>query len=83
MRNVLKKFILLALNRCDGTPMPEAALVQATKLAARPGQPTDADVLDALKAVEADGYVTGVTDDITGREWTLTTKGVLKARQLA
>ena len=83
MRHILKKFILLALNQCDGVPMPEGALVQAAKNLSRPAQPTDADVLDALHTVEADGYVIGATDDIAGRQWTLTTKGVLKARQLA
>ncbi len=62
--------------------MPESALIQAAKQMTRPGQPTDGDVFEALKAVETDGYVIGATDDITGRQWTLTTKGVLKARQL-
>ena len=82
MRNHLKKFILLALHACDGLPMPENALIGAVQNLARPGQPTVADVKDALKAVEADHYASGAADDMTETTWTLTTKGVHKARQL-
>jgi hypothetical protein len=82
MKQVLKKFILLALNACDGMPMPQAALVGAVQNLARPGQPTRADVEDALKAVEAEGYAQGASDDISETTWTLTTKGVHKARKL-
>jgi hypothetical protein len=82
MRQHLKKFILLALNQCDGTPMPDAALINAVKLMARPALPTSGDVQDAINSAEADGYVSGVSDDLTGRSWTLTTKGVHKARTL-
>lgn len=82
MRTHLKKFILQALHACDGLPMPQAALIGAVQNLARPGQPTQADVLDALKAVEADGYVNGAADDIMDTTWTLTTRGVHKARNL-
>ena len=82
MKNHLKKFILLALNACDGLPMPEPALLGAVQNLARPGQPTLADVREALKAVEADGYCSGAADDMTETTWTLTTKGVHKARSL-
>jgi len=78
----LKKFILLALNACGGLPMPQVALISAVQGLARPGAPTQADVLDALKAVEADGYANGVSDDISETTWTLTTKGIHKARTL-
>ena len=82
MRKTIKRFILITLNQCDGVPCPETALVQATRNLSRPDQPTVADVLEALKDVEAEGFVTGLTDSITGREWVLTNKGQLKARQL-
>ena len=62
--------------------MPQGALVQAVKQLARPGQPTTADVEEALKDVEADGYAQGASDDLAETTWTLTTKGVHKARQL-
>jgi DNA-binding MarR family transcriptional regulator len=83
MRQHLKKFILLALNQADGLPFPESALAQAVKQLARPGQPTSADVADALRDCEADGFISGVTDELTHeRTWTLTARGVHKARQL-
>ena len=79
MRERLKRIILLALQACSGMPMPEAALLSAAQNRERA---TDADVSEALKDVEAAGYVQGSTDDLTGRSWTLTEKGVHKARQL-
>ena len=82
MKQHLKKFILLALQACDGLPMPQGALVGAVQNLSRPGLPTQADVLDALKAVEADGYASGASDDISETTWTLTTKGIHKARTL-
>ena len=83
MKNHLKKFILLALQACDGLPMPQSALIGAVQNLARPGQPTQSDVVEAIKAVEADGYVCGVSDDISETSWTLTIpRGVHKARQL-
>lgn len=83
MKNHLKKFVLLALHACDGLPLPQPALIAAVQNLARPGQPTQADVLDALKAAEADGYAQGASDDLAETTWTLTTRGVHKARQLS
>ena len=83
MKTHVKKLILLALNACDGMPMPQSALVGAVQNLARPGQPTKADVEDALKAVEAEGYADGAADDIAETTWTLTTKGVHKSRKLS
>jgi hypothetical protein len=82
MKPKLIRLILLALNACDGLPMPEAALVSAVQIARRPVSPTAGDVLDALKDTEAEGYVSGLSDDVLGRSWTLTEKGAHKARQL-
>jgi hypothetical protein len=82
MKQALKRFILITLNQCDGLPLPEAALISAVESLARPGRPTEADIQDALKDVESSGYVAGVSDDLTGRSWTLTTTGTHKARQL-
>ena len=62
--------------------MPEGALISAVQALARPGQPTRADVVDALSAVEAEGYAQGAADDLSETTWTLTTKGVHKARSL-
>lgn len=82
MKNHLKKFILRALQACDGLPMPQSALISAVQGMARPGQPTQGDVIEALKDVEADGYCSGAADDMQETTWTLTTKGIHKARQL-
>jgi len=83
MKQHLKKFILLALRACDGLPMPQGALVGAVQNLARPGAPTQGDVLEALRDAETDGYVCGVSDDLSETSWTLTIpKGVHKARQL-
>ncbi len=79
MKPKLQRAILLALNQCDGVPMPEAALLDAVGLML---VCTRQDVWDALKDVEAAGYASGLTDDIAGRSWTLTTKGVHKSRAL-
>jgi hypothetical protein len=78
----LKRHILAALLKMDGNPMPEESLLAAARLLGRPDHPTDGDLGIALKLLESDGYVAGVTDDLAGRSWTLTTKGTHKARQL-
>ena len=82
MKKHLKQFVLLALRACDGLPMPQSALVQAVKQLARPGEPTTSDVMEAVKDVETEGYAQGASDDISETTWTLTTKGVHKARTL-
>ena len=83
MRTKLKRGILLVLLAWDEMPMLEDALVSAVQAHARPSAPTAADVAEALKDVEAEGFVSGVTDDFSqARSWTLTEKGTHKARQL-
>jgi hypothetical protein len=83
MKTCLKPTLLLVLATCGDQPVPEAALVSLVRRHDQHRQPTLADVLDALHAVEAGGYAVGVTDDLTGeRSWTLTTKGTHKARGL-
>jgi hypothetical protein len=83
MKSRLKRGLLRALQACDGVPMPESALVSAARILARPAQPTEADVIEALREVEAGGYAAGLTDDLTQeRSWTLTARGAHKARQL-
>lgn len=82
MRAKLKRGILLVLGAWE-RPMPEGSLVSAVQSHARPSQPTESDVVDALKECESEGFVTGVTDDFTKeRSWSLTTQGEHKARQL-
>ena len=84
MKAKLKRSILLVLLACDGMPMPEAALLSAVALNARPDEPTDDDIGNALKDCQAEGFVLGATDDFSKeRTWSLAEpKGVHKARQL-
>lgn len=83
MRPKLRKYILLALNACDGVPMPESALIGAVESLARPARPTAEDIFEALKDVEAGRLVAGLTDKITeDRVWSLTQSGILAARAL-
>jgi hypothetical protein len=83
MKIKLKRGILLVLLSWDGQPMQEATLVSAVQTHARPAQPTEDDVRDALKDLSAEGYVFGATDDFTQEHtWTLTTSGVHQARKM-
>ena len=76
----LKRAVLAALLPCGDEPLPEAALVNAVRLMER--DVTQGDVLAAVRLLEQEGYVSGVSDDLFGRNWLLTAKGTHKARQL-
>lgn len=82
MRTKLQRLILLALNACDGMPMPEDALVAAVQMGARPAEPTGDDVVEALRDARDKGWVEGLSEDLVGRSWALTTSGKHKARQV-
>lgn len=82
MRAKLERLILLAIQACDGMPMPEEALISAVQGLARPYSPTRGDVEDALKQAETDGFIAGASEPLMERTWTLTTTGLHKARQL-
>ena len=82
MKLKLKRSILAVLNACDGVPAPEIALLSAVRVYAQPEQPSESDILDALREVEQKRYAVAVTDELTSeRTWTLTPKGVHKARE--
>jgi len=80
MKN-LKQNILKTLEACDGLPMPEVSLISGVQILARPCQPTQSDVQAAMRALESEQFIAGVSDSIIGTSWTLTPKGVHKARQ--
>jgi len=77
----IKKFLLRALNRAAGTPMPDGSLDSAAKDGIAP-RPLQSDIDQAKRELETSGLVVGTDDDITGRAWALSTKGELKAKQL-
>lgn len=73
----------MALAACDGVPMPSGALESAVGLLARPADPTRSDIVEAIKDCEAEGFCSGVTDTFSQEvTWTLSGKGVHKAREL-
>jgi len=83
MRKKLVRLLLLAIHACDGMPMPEAALISAVQNLARPEQPTQSDILEALKEAEEQQYASGVSDSfLQERTWTLTALGIHQARKV-
>lgn len=74
--------VLKALEACDGVPMPEGALVSAVCIGVRQLNPKPAEVLAAVAAMEAIGFVQGLEDALIGKSWTLTEKGSHRAKQL-
>ena len=81
MKKLLKITLLKSLYQCDGEPMPQAALIGAARIGTS-GNPTNLDIESAIKDLEADGYLAGLTDDITGVSWSLTEKGKFRAVSL-
>ena len=82
MRRQLERLVLLTIAACDGRPMPESALTSAVCGLGRHLNPTLADVEEALRQAEVDGFVSGASEALMERSWTLTTAGIHKARQL-
>lgn len=63
-------------------PFSESLLVDAASLRFDP-RPTQGDVTDAIKQAEASGFIAGYSDELDGKIWQLTPKGILRARELA
>ena len=81
MKN-LKQLALKCVFQCDGDPMPHSALVAALQTGSTP-RALVADIEAAIRALESDGYLTGNRDELDGSvTWTLTTKGLHKAKTL-
>lgn len=75
-------FILRALRRMNGQPFPESSLIDTVRIAF-PEAPSADEVRAALSDLEADGYLSAHTDELTQvRLWTLTPKGQARAVQL-
>lgn len=81
-RAQLKIFMLRALARMDGLPMPQDSLLESARQAVSP-RPALAEAEAACRELELDSYVSGARDDVTSvMSWTLTEKGRHKAQQL-
>lgn len=77
----VRLFVLRSLDAHGPQPMPEEVLLGALKLA-RFNQ-TDGELRSHVKACEASGWIAGVTDDLLGVVWQLTTAGRLRLQQLS
>ncbi|HEV2207318.1 MAG TPA: hypothetical protein VG167_00970 [Verrucomicrobiae bacterium] len=78
----IKRFILRALARTGGLPLPDSSLNDAVRQAIVP-QPLLSDVEQSKREMEADGFIGGSREDLDGTlTWTLTAKGTHKAKQL-
>ena len=83
MRAKIIRALLISLLRADGQPMPEDSLIEAARLVVRPEQPTIDDVIEHLRTLASEAFISGTTDELTReRFWNLTIKGKDKARQL-
>lgn len=82
-RAEIEKNLLRVLNAADGVPLPESALVRATQTMCAPEKLPIGDVMNALNAAQDVGLVFGASDPdgIEETTWTLTTKGIHKARK--
>lgn len=79
-RNELIRRALLALDAIDG-PAGHDTLVDAITLRFIP-RPTRADVEAAIHAAQDQGWIEGITVELEGVVWQLTTKGRLKVPSL-
>jgi len=78
----IKRFMLRALWRLEGTPWPDALLDEAVRRAVLP-PPLQSEVNQAKRELEAAGYVQGSRDELDNSvTWTLTDKGRHKAQQI-
>lgn len=83
MNTKIIRSILVVLLQCDGQPIPESPLITAAQLLCRADNPTEDDVRERLRELEAQQFISGATDSLTKeRTWTLSPKGIHKARQL-
>jgi len=73
--------ILKALDATEGFPLPEETLIDAVTIRFAPSPPR-ADVAEAIKRAEAQGYISGTEVELQGVVWGLTAKGQSKVRTL-
>jgi hypothetical protein len=75
-RVAIKVFILQAVAKCDGEPMPEDALVTQTQLALPHLKPKPEEVQEMAQSLVTTGHLVVVKDSLTEQPlYSLTTKG--------
>lgn len=78
----IKRFMLRALARLEGLPWPDGLLDEAARRGVLP-RPLQSELNQAKRELESSGYVQGQRDELDGTvTWTLTDKGLHKAKQL-
>lgn len=77
----IRIFILRSLEAHGSRPMPEDVLVAAVNLGRF--EATAGEIRAHIKACEAAGWIAGVTDDLLGVVWQLTSTGRLRLQQLS
>lgn len=78
----IKRLVLKVLLACDGVPMGGEILDGVIKTQLVP-RPLASDIEIARNDLESGGYIIGTRDDVDGGvTWALTTKGILKAKQV-
>jgi hypothetical protein len=78
----IKRFVLRALNRTEGLPMPDDTLDDAVRRAVVP-VPLKSDIQQAKHELEESDFIQGKKDELDGQvTWSLTGKGQHKAAQL-
>jgi hypothetical protein len=82
MKQKLIRYILRALNAADPLPLPQGALVSVVESMAKPEEPTESDIMEAVKELQGIKWIQGATDPVMGVSWSLTVAGVHQARKL-
>lgn len=79
----IRVFVVRAIDRCNGQPIPQETLADAVRLAF-PHLRAPADLLGtALRDLETSGHLAQGTQDLTGDTlWALTDRGRITAAQL-
>lgn len=74
----LELTVLESLKNCDGIPLPKATLI--AEIRARDPRPTLAEIDSAIRDLEGQGQVVGITnrDASGGSKWEITDAGKLR-----
>ena len=77
----IKKFVLRRLLQKNGEPATATELKLAIRSAFNAAF-TEGDLDSYIAQLEADNYLAGTSDDLSGTLWALTPKGKIRAQQL-
>ena len=75
-------FVIQAVQRCSGTPLPDTTLRAAMRLGFPHLRLTEEEIGTVIRDVEVQGWITGGHDELLGLQWAITPRGELRAGQL-